>query len=140
VPPASALVAEPAQLAQVSQQQVAAAQAPAPSVPARGLSSDVLEAVLGAAQMQLQRCYEQAMIAALTEGEPALPALAFEVAFDITPQGRVERAQITAAKGQAPASLRACLQSAIDGLRFPEAGAPSHARFPVIFQPAVVGP
>lgn len=114
---------------------------PAPSEPvAKGLSSQALTAVLSAAQPSLQRCYESAMVTALTNGEEALPALAFDVSFTIGKEGRVEHAQLGAAQGQAPSSLRSCLQGAIEAMRFPAAGAASEARFPLVFQPSVVGP
>jgi serine/threonine-protein kinase len=116
------------------------APAPPPLPAAHGLSSEALAGVLTAAQGELQRCYEQAMVAALTSGQPALPVLAFEVSLRVSPEGRVERAQVTTTQREAPAPLRACLQGVIDGLRFPAAGAASDARFPIVFQPAVVGP
>ena len=113
--------------------------APAPP-PAHGLSSEALASVLSAAQGELQRCYEHSMVAALTSGQPALPALAYDVSLRVSPAGRVERAQVTSTSNSPPPAIRACLQAAIDGLRFPAAGAASEARFPVVFQPAVVGP
>jgi serine/threonine-protein kinase len=113
--------------------------APAPP-PALGLSSEALAGVLGTAQGELQRCYEHSMVAALTSGQPALPALAYDVSLRVSPAGRVERAQVTSTSANAPPAIRACLQAAIDGLRFPTAAAASEARFPVVFQPAVVGP
>jgi serine/threonine-protein kinase len=116
------------------------APAPPPAPEAHGLSSEALSAVLSAAQAELQRCYERAMVAALTAGKPPLPALAFDVSLRVSPAGRVERAQVAATEDNEPPALRACLQAAIDGLRFPTAGAASEARFPVVFQPAVVGP
>jgi serine/threonine-protein kinase len=113
--------------------------APAPP-PAHGLSSEALASVLSSAQGELQRCYEQAMVAALTAGQPPLPAVAYDVSLRVSPAGRVERAQVTTTSTSAPPSVRACLQGVIDGLHFPTAGAASEARFPVVFQPAVVGP
>jgi tRNA A-37 threonylcarbamoyl transferase component Bud32 len=113
--------------------------APAPP-PAHGLSSEALASVLSTAQGELQRCYEQAMVAALTAGQPPLPAVAYDVSLRVAPAGRVERAQVTTTSTSAPPAVRACLQGVIDGLHFPTAGAASEARFPVVFQPAVVGP
>jgi len=113
--------------------------APAPP-PAHGLSSEALASVLSTAQGDLQRCYEQAMVAALTAGQPPLPAVAYDVSLRVSPAGRVERAQVTTTSTSAPPAVRACLQAVIDGLSFPTAGAASEARFPVVFQPAVVGP
>ena len=114
--------------------------APAAQPAAQGLPQAALSLVLATAQTELQRCYEHAMVAALTDGQEALPALAFEVSFGITKEGRVERTQLNSTQGRAPSELRACLQGAIEGLRFPASGAPSELRFPLVFQPSVVGP
>jgi hypothetical protein len=80
------------------------------------------------------------MVTALTEGDDPLPALAFDATLAITREGRVERAGLQDLKKKAPAELETCLQNVLEGLRFPAAEAPSEARFPVIFQAAVVGP
>jgi hypothetical protein len=104
------------------------------------LSPELLSTVLSTAQGSLQRCYEQAMVAALTEGDEPLPALAFEASLAIAREGRVERAQLAAMKGKAPAELQPCLQGVLEAVRFPAASAPSEARFPIVFQSAVVGP
>jgi serine/threonine protein kinase len=120
--------------------ELAPAEPAAPSAPSQGLSSGLLSTVLSTAQGSLQRCYEQAMVAALTDGDDPLPALAFEATLAITREGRVERAGLEALKNKAPAELRTCLQGVLEGLRFPAAETPSEARFPVIFQAAVVGP
>jgi hypothetical protein len=125
---------------QASAEPGAAPQAVLPARAAPGLSPDTLSAILSAAQPSLQRCYEQAMVTALTEDRGPLPALAFEASFGVTPEGRPERVRLAAMKGDAPAELQACLQGVLEGLRYPAAEGPSEARFPIVFQSAVVGP
>jgi hypothetical protein len=134
--------AQPVQPAPVQAQPEAeplAAQEPqpaaAPSQP-QGLSSETLTTVLSAGQAGLQRCYEHALVEALTQGAPPPPALHLDVSMTIAKDGVVRSAAI---EGKAEESLRACVGAAVRALKFPASDAESSARFPVVFQPAVVG-
>jgi tRNA A-37 threonylcarbamoyl transferase component Bud32 len=115
--------------------------APGTVAPVRPLDSAVLSGVLQAHQPELQRCYENAVVASMGEpGSSAAAALAkvrLDVVLAIAPSGKIDRVVVN---GQAPAELKQCATAAITGWTFPASDRASDLSFPVVFQRELVPP
>jgi hypothetical protein len=149
--PASAAVgelvaaAEPSSLATPRADVTEAKPEPAPEAPAQaaaapsGLASEQLAQVMQSHDAELQRCYEDAVIAALMRDSagtpPNLQPLRLDVLLEVAAAGDVQSAEVN---GDASLEMKRCMTDSIRSWRFPQAGGPTQARFPVIFQPNVV--
>ena len=120
----------------------AAEPAPAaePQAPkARSLDADALSAVLREHDRELQRCYEDAVVAQLmaaTNAAPSDPApVRLDVELTVEATGAVGKLTLG---GDAPQAMRDCARNAIQAWHFPAATAPTEVRFPMVFQPNIV--
>jgi hypothetical protein len=111
---------------------------PAAPTPA-ALGADALSDVLKHHESELQRCYEEAVIATLMQPGASAPGeigpLRLDVELDISPEGAVERVDL---QGDANPEMKRCATQAMTAWRFPNSAGPSQVRFPVIFQPNIV--
>ncbi|MFI5308821.1 MAG: serine/threonine-protein kinase [Polyangiales bacterium] len=111
----------------------------APAKPAaKPLDANALSNVLEAHQGELQRCYENAVVASLgTPGaaQDALARVRLDVAIALAASGKIDRVALT---GEAPDELKACVSQAISGFQLPASDRPSDLTFPVVFQREVV--
>jgi serine/threonine-protein kinase len=109
--------------------------APAPTALGEGALSDVLTRH----ESELQRCYEEAVIAVLMQAGASAPGeigpLRLDVELDVSPEGAVERVEL---QGDANPEMKRCATQAMTAWRFPNSAGPSQVRFPVIFQPNIV--
>ena len=138
---------QPAAVAAVEPAPAPTAAAAAPVAPAAAAaapaktSSAALAAVLAAHQGELERCYQESMVAALMKpgaaDAPAPASLRLDVELAIDPGGGVRDVTL---RGDAPPDMRRCASDAMHAWRFPAADAPSSVMFPVVFQPTVVKP
>ena len=113
---------------------------PSPNAPAAaGLDSSALSAVLREHDAELQRCYEDAVVAELMKAGSAPAADPAPVRLDaeitIATSGTVEKLTL---RGDASDAMRTCAQKAIQAWKFPSATAPTEVRFPMVFQPNIV--
>jgi hypothetical protein len=111
-----------------------------PEAPAVGLAADVIAAALRAHDGELQRCYEDSVIAELTAAQAAPqqdPApLRLDAELTIDPAGSVSKLEL---RGDgAPEAMRSCARAAIQSWKFPVAKAATDIRFPMVFQPNIV--
>ena len=117
----------------------AKAAAVALEAPAAGLAADVISSALRAHDGELQRCYEDSVIAELTaaqapsQQDPA--ALRLDAELTIDPAGTVSKLEL---RGDIPEAMRGCARAAIQSWKFPVAKAPTDIRFPMVFQPNIV--
>jgi hypothetical protein len=104
-----------------------------------GLDADVISSALRAHDLELQRCYEDAVVAELMRAGDAPQAEPQPVRLDaeltIDPSGAVQHLEL---RGDAPEAMRTCTRAAIQGWHFPAAQGPTDIRFPMVFQPNVV--
>jgi hypothetical protein len=88
---------------------------------------------------ELQRCYEDAVVAELMNASqgvrPAVNAVRLDVQIEIAARGEVDHVELS---GEAGADLKKCVTDTILGWRFPAATASTRFRLPVIFQPNIV--
>ena len=109
------------------------------AAPSKRLDSDVVSGVLRAHDGELQRCYEDAVVAALMKqgSQPgADPApIRLDAELEINPAGDVRDVTL---RGAAPDAMLACARTAIRAWRFPAAGDPTSVRVPMVFQPSIV--
>ncbi len=118
-----------------------AAAAPPAQPQAQPLGLAAVSEVLRAHQDELQRCYQEAVVASLDEPASAeaasLASVRIDAAVAVTPAGAVER---VALQGAAPEQLQRCARAAIRAWRFPASNLPSDLHFPLLFQREVVQP
>jgi Protein kinase domain len=111
----------------------------APGRPApKPLDANALSNVLQAHRGELQRCYENAVVASMgTPGaaQDALARVRLDVAIALAASGKIDRVVLT---GEAPDELKACVSQTISGFQLPESDRPSDLSFPVVFQREVV--
>jgi hypothetical protein len=102
------------------------------------LSDAALSSVLRARQPELQRCYEDIVVASLLQhgDRAATPTpVRLDAALEINPQGDVRDVTL---EGAAPDAMRECAQKAMRAWRFPAADGPTSLRVPIVFQPNIV--
>jgi hypothetical protein len=105
---------------------------------AKALDASALGNVLQAHQSELQRCYENAVVASLGAPGAAADTLArvrLDVALALAQSGKVDRVGLT---GEAPEELKTCVSQAISRFEFPPSDRPSDLTFPVLFQREIV--
>jgi hypothetical protein len=103
------------------------------------LGAEQLSQVLREHDRELQRCYEEAMIATLMrpgaeKGEEIRP-LHLDFELEVNATGEVGDVVI---HGNASPQLQTCATRAIRSWKFPNSQGSTQLRFPVIFQPNIV--
>jgi hypothetical protein len=90
-------------------------------------------------QPELQRCYEDVVVAALlqrgTQGAVDPAPVRLDAALEINPAGDVRDVKLD---GAAPDAMRDCARKSILSWRFPSSGGPTSLRVPIVFQPNIV--
>jgi len=103
------------------------------------LDAEHLSQVLREHDRELQRCYEDAVIATLMRAAAEKPEqiqpLHLDFELDVGAAGEVGRVVV---HGDASQDMRACVTRAISSWKFPNSQGSTQLRFPVIFQPKVV--
>jgi hypothetical protein len=97
--------------------------------------------VLAAHQGELERCYQEAMVAIMMQpgaaDAPAPGPLRIDVELAITAAGDVHDVRL---RGAAPGDMQRCATTAMRSWRFPQSDTGASVSFPVVFQPTVVKP
>lgn len=96
----------------------------------RDLSTAQLSGVVVAQQPSLERCYDAAL-----EKTPYKQPMELQAIIHIEPSGEVDSVQIEGSGGLP--GMSACLRSAIEKWRFPEAPDATHTSLPLHFKPEI---
>lgn len=128
----AALQAEPR--APPSQPEETAAPTAQPAAP---LTHEQITQVMASHEAEIQRCFQDALGAALTAGTP-LPE--GNVRLDVSLVARISgQAGSVRVEGQTLPGVSECVSESVSAWRFPPTTAETPIRFPLVFQPTVLG-